>query len=61
LVARLAPRELHARQVEWYAEWAADFQAFLRRKGSPDAVVDPRWPLRQPDPAPAPASAAATG
>ncbi|KAF0650341.1 MULTISPECIES: 3'-5' exonuclease [Streptomyces] len=65
LVARLTPRELHARQVEWYAQWAADFQGFLRRKGSPDAVVDPRWPLREPAPVPeglAPsAPAAATG
>lgn len=46
-VAALAPDELHARQVEWYAAWAADFQSFLRRKGSPDAVVDPLWPLRE--------------
>ncbi|MCH0541517.1 3'-5' exonuclease [Streptomyces sp. MUM 203J] len=47
-VAALTPAELHARQVEWYAAWAADFQSFLRRKGSPDAVVDPLWPLREP-------------
>ncbi|CAL9311401.1 3'-5' exonuclease DinG [Streptomyces sp. SudanB25_2051] len=64
LVARLTPRELHARQVEWYAEWAADFQGFLRRKGTPDAVVDPRWPLREPEPAgalPAGAGAVSAG
>ncbi|OII62274.1 DNA polymerase III subunit epsilon [Streptomyces sp. CC53] len=48
-VAALSPGELHTRQVEWYASWAADFQAFLRRKGSPDAVVDPQWPLREPE------------
>ncbi|MFI6877361.1 3'-5' exonuclease [Streptomyces sp. NPDC050400] len=45
-VAALGVAELHRRQVEWYAEWAADFQAFLRRKGDASAVVDPAWPLR---------------
>ncbi len=45
-VASLGPAELHRRQVEWYAEWAADFQNFLRKKGNPDAVVDGAWPLR---------------
>jgi DNA polymerase-3 subunit epsilon len=47
-IASLGLAELHARQIEWYAEWAADFQAFLRRKGADDAVVDARWPLREP-------------
>ncbi|MFG3497174.1 3'-5' exonuclease [Streptomyces sp. NPDC047928] len=60
-VAELTPRELHARQVEWYARWAADFQSFLRRKGTPDAVIDPAWPLRSLEPAretgPAPVTA----
>ncbi|MEI5097904.1 3'-5' exonuclease [Streptomyces sp. PmtG] len=46
-VADLGPAELHRRQVEWYAEWAADFQAFLRRKGDADATVDGTWPLRE--------------
>ncbi|MFF9817871.1 3'-5' exonuclease [Streptomyces sp. NPDC014006] len=46
-IAALGPAELHHRQVEWYAEWAADFQAFLRRKGEADAVVDGRWPVRE--------------
>ncbi|MFE9661259.1 exonuclease domain-containing protein [Streptomyces sp. NPDC005955] len=45
-VAELAPAELHGRQVQWYAEWAADFQDFLRRKGDRTAFVDPTWPLR---------------
>jgi DNA polymerase-3 subunit epsilon len=45
-VASLGPAELHRRQVEWYAEWAADFQSFLRRKGDTAAVVDGMWPLR---------------
>ncbi|MEW2166211.1 3'-5' exonuclease [Streptomyces sp. NPDC007084] len=45
-VATLGPAELHRRQIEWYAQWAADFQSFLRRKGEADAVVDGNWPLR---------------
>ncbi|MEU6477610.1 3'-5' exonuclease [Streptomyces sp. NPDC047017] len=47
-VAALGPAELHRRQIEWYAAWAADFQDFLRRKGDPAAVVDGTWPLRAP-------------
>lgn len=46
-VAALGPAELHRRQIEWYAQWAADFQDFLRRKGEADAIVDGRWPLRE--------------
>lgn len=47
-VASLGPAELHRRQIEWYAAWAADFQDFLRRKGDADAVVDDVWPVREP-------------
>jgi DNA polymerase-3 subunit epsilon len=47
-VAALGPAELHRRQIEWYAQWAADFQSFLRRKGDADAVVDGAWPIREP-------------
>ncbi|WP_210584384.1 3'-5' exonuclease [Streptomyces sp. GESEQ-35] len=47
-VASLGPAELHRRQIEWFAERAADFQNFLRRKGETDAVVDGTWPLREP-------------
>lgn len=46
-VAALGPADLHRRQIEWYAEWAADFQSFLRRKGDATAVVDGTWPLRE--------------
>ncbi|WP_406730650.1 3'-5' exonuclease [Streptomyces sp. NBC_01794] len=46
-VAALTPAELHERQIGWYAEWATDFQRFLREKGSADAVVDASWPLRE--------------
>ncbi|MFJ1748379.1 3'-5' exonuclease [Streptomyces sp. NPDC088116] len=49
-VAALAPAELHERQVDWYADWAADFQEFLRKKGNADAVIDAGWPLREPVP-----------
>ncbi|MGW5424606.1 exonuclease domain-containing protein [Streptomyces sp. NPDC003943] len=45
-VAALDPAELHERQIDWYRAWAEDFQSFLRRKGDPEAVVDPTWPLR---------------
>ncbi|MCG7528400.1 3'-5' exonuclease [Streptomyces sp. OfavH-34-F] len=47
-VADLPVELLHERQIAWYAEWAADFQSFLRRKGTPDAVIDARWPVREP-------------
>ncbi|MET7602058.1 3'-5' exonuclease [Streptomyces avermitilis] len=46
-IAALGPAELHRRQIEWYAAWAADFQSFLRRKGDTTAVVDGTWPLRE--------------
>ncbi|MBC9727462.1 3'-5' exonuclease [Streptomyces sp. TRM68367] len=47
-IASLGPADLHRRQIEWYADWAADFQNFLRRKGNPTALVDGTWPLREP-------------
>ncbi|MFF9394324.1 exonuclease domain-containing protein [Streptomyces griseoluteus] len=46
-IAGLGLAELHRCQVEWYAEWAADFEAFLRRKGEADAVIDRVWPVRE--------------
>ncbi|MET7616865.1 3'-5' exonuclease [Streptomyces sp. NPDC005408] len=46
-VASLTPMELHERQIQWYAERAADFQRFLRGKGDVEAVVDASWPLRE--------------
>jgi DNA polymerase III subunit epsilon len=39
-------RVLHGWQVQWHARWAANFQASLRSKGHPDAVIDGSWPLR---------------
>ncbi|MFD4904797.1 exonuclease domain-containing protein [Kitasatospora purpeofusca] len=38
--------ELHARQVDWHRAWAEDLEAWLRRAKDPEAVIDPRWPLR---------------
>jgi len=44
--------ELHERQIGWYREDAANYQAWLRNekkakeKYDPDAVIDGRWPLR---------------
>ncbi|WP_432135785.1 MULTISPECIES: 3'-5' exonuclease [unclassified Streptomyces] len=46
-VAALGPAELHRCQIEWYAQWASDFQDFLRRKGDAAAVVDGAWPVRE--------------
>ncbi|MET8827948.1 3'-5' exonuclease [Streptomyces sp. NPDC004610] len=46
-VGGLGAGELHRRQVGWYAEWAADFQRFLRDKGDAAAVVDGVWPIRE--------------
>jgi DNA polymerase-3 subunit epsilon len=46
-IATLGPAELHHRQIEWYAQWAADFQNFLRGKGDATALVDGAWPLRE--------------
>ncbi|MGW5847718.1 exonuclease domain-containing protein [Streptomyces sp. NPDC055254] len=45
-VAALTPTELHARQGGWHARWARDFQSYLRKQGTADAVIDTAWPLR---------------
>lgn len=37
---------LHRQQAEWSRMWAAHFQAYLRSRGSADAVIDGTWPLR---------------
>ncbi|MGG8410507.1 3'-5' exonuclease [Streptomyces sp. 12297] len=50
-VAMLSPRDLHERQIGWYARWAADFQTYLRRQGTEDAEIDGTWPLRALTPA----------
>lgn len=42
---QLPAHRIHLRQVQWHREWAANFQAHLRRKGKSD-VIDGSWPLR---------------
>lgn len=37
---------LQDRQALWYAAWAEDFAAWLRRKGESAVAVDQGWPLR---------------
>lgn len=44
-IAGLTPAEIMAAQGEWKRAQAADLQAFLRRKGNADAVVDGSWPI----------------
>jgi DNA polymerase-3 subunit epsilon len=46
LEVQLPASRVHLRQVQWHAEWAANFQRFLRGKGETDAVIDGSWPLR---------------
>ena len=43
---QLPAHRIHMHQVHWHAEWAANFQSFLRGKGDPNAVIDGSWPLR---------------
>lgn len=45
---QLPAHRIHLHQVHWHAAWAASFQAFLRRRGERDAVIDGRWPLIPP-------------
>jgi DNA polymerase-3 subunit epsilon len=39
-------RELHGHQVGWHAEWAEQFEAWLRKGREPDAVIPRDWPMR---------------
>jgi DNA polymerase III subunit epsilon len=32
-------------QAQWYADWATNFQEYLRKKGSDD-IIDTNWPIR---------------
>lgn len=38
--------ELMAAQAASHADWATEFQAYLRKNGQPDAVIDTAWPMR---------------
>lgn len=44
-LAGLTVDELHRRQISWHAEWAADFEAYLR-KSDATASIDRGWPLK---------------
>lgn len=46
LVGDLPLAELHERQIGWHREWAQGLESWLRRSKDPQAVIDPRWPLR---------------
>ena len=48
-IAALTGPEIMAAQGEWKRAQAADLQAFLRRKGNADAVVDGSWPIADED------------
>ncbi|MDX3314704.1 exonuclease domain-containing protein [Streptomyces sp. ME08-AFT2] len=43
---QLPAHRIHMHQVHWHADWAANFQQFLRGKGETNAVIDGSWPLR---------------
>ncbi|WP_036961723.1 exonuclease domain-containing protein [Pseudoclavibacter soli] len=47
LIGPGTPRELHAQEVLWHRAWAQRFQAYLRAGGTPDAQIDPAWPVRE--------------
>jgi len=44
-IGNSSPAELHERQIGWRAEQCASLQAYFRREGQPDAVVEGEWPL----------------
>jgi DNA polymerase-3 subunit epsilon len=55
-LARIAPwladmdlTDLHASQVKWRREQCVNLQAYFRRSGKPQAVVDPCWPTCLPE------------
>ncbi|NEM90136.1 exonuclease domain-containing protein [Galbitalea soli] len=42
----IEPGVLHSRQVDWCAEQAADFEAYMRRTHNPDFSTSGLWPVR---------------
>lgn len=42
---QMPAEEIHALQIGWKADQAEDFQAYLRKQGKADAVIDGAWPL----------------
>lgn len=45
LVGEVSLAELHETQIEWQADWAAGFEAYLAKQGKPEHI-DGAWPLR---------------
>jgi DNA polymerase-3 subunit epsilon len=45
-LAGLSLDELFDRQQVWHAQWAAGYEAHLRKSSNPDAVIDRSWPLK---------------
>ncbi|MGO1561609.1 MAG: exonuclease domain-containing protein [Actinomycetaceae bacterium] len=41
----MSPEDLHRAQAEWHAEWAENFEQYLRGKGRSDATIERAWPL----------------
>ena len=47
-VLNVDARQLHEQQIQWAAEQAASFQAWLRTQpGKESEVIDGRWPVRR--------------
>lgn len=42
---QMPAQQLHSLQIGWKADQAEDFQAYLRKQGRLDAVIDGAWPL----------------
>jgi DNA polymerase III subunit epsilon len=43
---KMTALQLHEAQVLWAEKQASSFQAWLRAKGEPDAVIDGSWPMK---------------
>lgn len=48
LISGVDAQTLHSAQIGWHHDWAVHLQAYLRSRGSADAVADKDWPLRAP-------------
>lgn len=48
-VATVTAAALHASQALWHAEWAENFEQYLRRNGRADATISRAWPVEPED------------
>ena len=46
-VAGMTLAELQVAQAQWHAEWAANFEAYLRAQGNAEAQIEREWPVRR--------------